>query len=95
MSAAPWPEFPVQKIKLAMAIGDMGYYRLSQIQFRHFYQTGQKAGLREKDMGSIFLDLAARMEDAITEAAALAAGAGMPESTSGPPGSPTASQCST
>ena len=84
MSAAPYPEFPVQKIKLAMALGDKGYYRLRQIQLRHFYQTGQKAGLHAQDMESIFSDLATRMEDAIAEAAALAADAGMPESTSGP-----------
>jgi len=84
MSAAPYPEFPVQKIKLAMALGGKGYFRLSQIQLRHFYQTGQKAGLREQDMESIFSELATRMEDAIAEAAALAADAGMPESTSGP-----------
>jgi len=84
MSATPYPEFPVQKIKLAMAIGNKGYYRLNQIQLRHFYQTGQKAGLREQDMDSIFSSLAARMDDAIAEAAALAANAGMPESTSEP-----------
>jgi serine/threonine-protein kinase HipA len=84
MSAAPYPEFPVQKVKPAMALGDKGYYRLSQIQLRHFYQTGQKAGLHEQDMESIFSDLATRMEDAIAEAAALAADAGMPESTAGP-----------
>jgi len=83
MSAAPYPELPVQKIKLAMALGDKGYYRLSQIQLRHFYQTGQKAGLREQDMESIFSDLAARMEEAIADAAALAKNAGMPESTAG------------
>ena len=84
MSSAPYPEFPVQKIKLAMAIGDNGYYRLNQIQLRHFYQTGQKAGLREQDMDNIFSDVAARMNDAIAEAAALAADAGMPELSSGP-----------
>jgi serine/threonine-protein kinase HipA len=84
MSASPYPEFPVQKVKLAMAIGNKGYYRLNQIQLRHFYQTGQKAGLREQDMDSIFSDLAVWMEGAISEAATLAANAGMPESTSGP-----------
>ena len=84
MSAAPYPEFPLQKIKLAMAFGGKGYYRLSQIQLRHFYQTGQKAGLHEQDMESIFSDLSARMQDAIAKAAALAADVGMPESTSGP-----------
>ncbi|GMR19671.1 MAG: type II toxin-antitoxin system HipA family toxin [Gammaproteobacteria bacterium] len=84
MSAAPYPEFPFQKIKLAMGIGDKGYYRLQQIQLRHFYQTGQKAGLREQDMDSIFSDLTTRMDDAIAEVAALAADVDMPESTSGP-----------
>jgi serine/threonine-protein kinase HipA len=84
MSAAPYPEFPLQKVKLAMALGDKGYYRLSQIQFRDFYQTGQKAGLHEQDMESIFSDLTSRMEEAIAEAAALVADAGMPETTAGP-----------
>ena len=84
MSAAPYPEFPVQKIKLAMAIGNKGYYRLNQIQLRHFYQTGQKAGLREQEMDSIFSGLAEQMDDAIAEAATMAANAGMPESTSEP-----------
>ncbi|NOZ53401.1 MAG: type II toxin-antitoxin system HipA family toxin, partial [Gammaproteobacteria bacterium] len=82
MSAAPWPEFPDQKIKLAMALGNKNHYRLKQIQLRHYYQTGQKAGLREQDMDSIFSSLTARMDDAIAETAALAADVGMPESTS-------------
>lgn len=80
MSAAPWPEFPDQKIKLAMALGNKNYYRLKQIQRRHFYQTGQKAGLRKQDIDSIFSSLTARMDDAIAETAALAADAGMPTS---------------
>jgi serine/threonine-protein kinase HipA len=84
MSAAPYREFPVQKIKPAMAIGNKGYYRLNQIQLRHFYQTGQETGLREQDMDSIFSDLTTRMDDAIAEAATMATDAGMPESTSGP-----------
>ncbi|MES9830282.1 MAG: type II toxin-antitoxin system HipA family toxin [Candidatus Thiodiazotropha sp.] len=84
MSAAPYPEYPVQKIKLAMAIGQKGYYRLSQIQLRHFFQTGQKAGLCEQDMDSIFSDLAGRLDDAIAEVAAMAAANGMSESTCSP-----------
>jgi len=84
ISAAPYREFPVQKIKLAMSVGTKGYFRLHQIQLRHFYQTGQKARLREQDMDSIFSDLTARMDDAIAETATLAAAVGMPESTSGP-----------
>ena len=81
MSAEPYPEFPIQKTKLAMAIGGKGYYRLNQIQLRHFYQTGQKTGLREQDMDSLFSDLAMQMEDAIVRVAALASEAGMPKST--------------
>jgi len=84
MSAAPYPEFPVQKIKLAMAIGNKRYYRLQQIQLRHFYQTGQKAGLREQDIDSIFIELAERTDVAIAETTALATHAGMPESTYAP-----------
>ena len=84
MSVAPWPEFPDQKIKLAMALGNKNYYRLKQIQLRHFYQTGQKAGLREQDMDSICSSLTTRMDDAISETAALAADAGLPASTSEP-----------
>ncbi len=81
MSASPYPEFPVQKIKLAMAIGDKRYYRLHQIQLRHFYQTGQKAGLQKQEMDGLFSSLIAQMDKAIGDATALAAAAGMPEST--------------
>lgn len=84
MSATPYPEFPVQKVKLAMAIGDKGYYRLNQIQLRHFYQTGKKAGLSMHDMDNLFSDLNTRIEGAISEAAALAAESGMPASTTDP-----------
>ena len=84
MSAEPYPEFPIQKTKLAMAIGGKGYYRLNQIQLRHFYQTGQKTGLREQDMDSLFSDLAMQMEDAIIRVAALAFDTGMPQSTYAP-----------
>ena len=81
ISAAPWPEFPDQKIKLAMALGSKNHYRLNQIQLRHFYQTGQRAGLREQDMESIFSSLIAKMDDAIAETATLAADVGVPAST--------------
>ena len=81
ISAAPWLEFPDQKIKLAMAMGSKNYYRLNQIQLRHFYQTGQKAGLREQDMDRIFSSLIAKMDDAITKTAGLAADVGVPAST--------------
>ena len=81
ISAAPWAEFPDQKIKLAMASGNKNHYRLNQIQVRHFYQSGQRAGLREQDMEDIFSSLVARMDDAIEATAALAGDAGVPAST--------------
>ena len=84
MSAALYPQFLAQKAKLAMSFGDRGYYRISQIQLRHFYQTGQKAGMHEQDMESIFSELVLRVKDAIAEAAALAGDAEMPESTASP-----------
>lgn len=84
MSAAPYPQLPVQKIKLAMALGDKNHYRLQQIQLRHFYQTGQKAGVSKQDMDDIFSNLVARADDALSEVASLAADASMPESTYGP-----------
>lgn len=80
MSAMPWPEFPNQKIKLAMALGNKNYYRLQQIQLRHFYQTGQKAGLPEQVMDGIFSGLAVRIDDAMVETTTLAIDFGMPES---------------
>lgn len=84
VSASPWPEFPDQKIRLAMAFGNKNHYRLNQIQPRHFYQTGQKAGLREPDMDSLFSSLTTQLDDAMAKTAALAAAAGVPASTTEP-----------
>ena len=67
-----------------MSFGDRRYYRISQIQLRHFYQAGQKAGMHEQDMESIFSELVVRVKDAITEAATLAGDAGMLELNSEP-----------
>jgi len=82
ISASPYPELSDHKIKLAMSVGNKPYYRLKQIQLRHFYQTGQKAGLRRQEIDGVFSNLAAQMDNAIAEAITLAADAGMPESTS-------------
>ena len=81
MSVAPYPEFSPHKIKLAMSLGNKGYYRLKQIQIRHFYQTGQKAGLRKQDMDDIFSDLVEQIDGAMEKVAVLAADVGMHEST--------------
>ncbi len=78
MSAAPYPELSSHKIKLAMAVGSSRHYRIKEIQPRHFYQTGQRTGLRTQDMDDIFSDLVARMDDAIAEVVDWAVEAGVP-----------------
>ena len=80
MSAYPYPALSAHKIKLAMAVGS-SHYRIKEIQPRHFYQTGQKAGLREDDMDDIFGKLVPQIDNAIAEVRALAVEAGMPEET--------------
>ena len=84
MSSSPYPQFPVQKTKMAMAIGGKGYYRLNQIQLRHFFQSAQKVGLQEQDMERIFSDLITEMDHAISKTATIASEVGVPESTSSP-----------
>jgi serine/threonine-protein kinase HipA len=63
-----------------MAVGS-NHYRIKEILPRHFYQTGQKAGLREDDMDDIFANLVPQIDKAIAEVRALAAEAGAPETT--------------
>ncbi|MEN8179092.1 MAG: type II toxin-antitoxin system HipA family toxin [Pseudomonadota bacterium] len=84
MSAAPYPELSSHKIKLAMAVGSSRHYRIKEIQPRHFYQTGQRAGLRTQDMDDIFSDLVAKVDDALVKVGEKARLAGIPESTSEP-----------
>ncbi len=81
MSAAPYPELSAHKIKLAMAVGENRHYRLKEILPRHFYQTGQKAGLRNHHVDDIFSGLAAHLNDAVTAVVSLAKEAGIPQIT--------------
>jgi len=83
MSAYPYPALSAHKIKLAMALGK-NHYRIKEIQPRHFYQTGQKAGLRENDMDDIFGNLVPQIDKAIAEVRALAENANAPETTYDP-----------
>ncbi|AEM47641.1 HipA N-terminal domain protein [Acidithiobacillus ferrivorans SS3] len=81
MSASPYPQLSPHQIKLAMAVGKNRHYRITDIQSRHFYQTGQAAGLGKQDMDGIFSGLLARIEAALAEVEALAVKAGAPEAT--------------
>jgi serine/threonine-protein kinase HipA len=67
ISACPYAELSMHKIKLAMALGNKRHYRLWEIHPRHFYQTGQKAGLRKADMDDLFSDLSTRMDKAMAK----------------------------
>jgi serine/threonine-protein kinase HipA len=65
ISASPYPQLSEHKIKFAMAVGNKKYYCMKQIQLRHFYQTGQKAGLYKEDLDDIFSDLVNRIDGAL------------------------------
>ncbi len=84
VSSSPCLEFPDQKVKMAMAWGNNDHYRLNEIQLRHFYQTGKKAGFHELDMEKIFSDLLDRMDDAMVTTADMASDVGVPTSTAEP-----------
>ncbi|HIJ26466.1 MAG: type II toxin-antitoxin system HipA family toxin [Gammaproteobacteria bacterium] len=66
MSAAPYSQFPIQKMKLAMAIGNKNYYKIQQIQLRHFYQTAQKAHLAKENMDEIVNELSNSVDQALS-----------------------------
>jgi serine/threonine-protein kinase HipA len=81
MSAAPYPQFSPQKVKLAMAIGDHRHYRLREIAPRHFHQTGRKAGLHETDIDELFEDISASLHKVLETAGRAAKAARMPSKT--------------
>ena len=81
MSALPYPQLSPHKIKLAMAVGENRHYRLKEIHSRHFYQTGQAAGLGQQDVDGLFSHLRARIDGALVEVERLALEAGAPKAT--------------
>ena len=81
MSAAPYPELALQKIKLAMAVGDNRHYRIHKIAPRHFYQIGRAAGFASDDMDEIFGGLSASIDVVLEKVMVEAERAGVPENT--------------
>lgn len=79
MSAAPYPALSPRKAKMAMAVGDNRQYHLWEIQPRHFYQTGQKAGMAKHAIEDLWADVSSSIEAVIAEVDALAAAAQVPE----------------
>jgi serine/threonine-protein kinase HipA len=81
MSTAPYSALLDHKVKLVMAVGNSRHYRLKEIQPRHFYQTGQKAGLGKQDMDDLFADLLAKVDTALATVEKQAGLAGVPQTT--------------
>jgi serine/threonine-protein kinase HipA len=55
-----------KQMKLAMSIGNSNHYRIDEIQTRHFFQTGNAAGLSPSLVRKAVEDIASRMEPALT-----------------------------
>ena len=49
-----------------MAIGNKNYYKIQQIQLRHFYQTAQKAHLAKENMDEIVNELSNSVDQALS-----------------------------
>jgi serine/threonine-protein kinase HipA len=54
-----------KQMKLAMSVGNNNHYRIDEIQARHFFQTGEAAGLSPSLVRRAVEDIAARMESAL------------------------------
>ncbi|WJI15453.1 type II toxin-antitoxin system HipA family toxin [Pseudoxanthomonas winnipegensis] len=54
-----------KQMKLAMSVGNGNHYRFDEIQARHFFQTGEAAGLSSSFVRKAFEDIADRMESAL------------------------------
>lgn len=54
-----------KQMKLALSVGNNNHYRIDEIQVRHFFQTGEAAGLSPSLVRKALEDIAARMEGAL------------------------------
>lgn len=52
-------------MKLAMAVGNNNHYRIDEVQIRHFFQTGEAAGLSPSLVRGAVEDIAVHMENAL------------------------------
>jgi serine/threonine-protein kinase HipA len=64
-------QLAIQKARMAMAVrGSQNYYRLAQIQRRHWIAQGRQVGLPEAEVESMIAELVAAMDPAIAAVAA-------------------------
>ena len=54
-----------KQMKLAMAVGNNNHYRIDEVQIRHFFQTGEAAGLSPSLVRGAVEDIAVHMENAL------------------------------
>jgi serine/threonine-protein kinase HipA len=54
-----------KQMKLAMSVGNNNHYRIDEIQTRHFFQTGEVAGLSRSLVRNAVEEIATRMDDAM------------------------------
>jgi len=55
-----------RQMTLAMSVGDTPHYRMDKIAARHFFQTGEKAGISKSLVRGVIDDVAAGMDKALT-----------------------------
>lgn len=53
-----------KQMKLAMSVGDHRHYRIDEVRPRHFFQTGERAGLSKSLVRAAVEDMAVHMHDA-------------------------------
>ena len=56
-----------KQMKLAMAVGKNRHYRMDSIRARHSIQTGAQAGLPKGLVGDVIEEVAATVDEAITQ----------------------------
>jgi serine/threonine-protein kinase HipA len=63
-------QLQIKDMKLAMRAGKSRHYKVSEIQGRHFVETGLAAGFSREQVASIFMDIHTRAEQAFATALA-------------------------
>jgi len=61
-------QIQIKNMKLAMRVGKSRHYKVSEIQGRHFVETGLAAGFSREQVARIFEDIVAKAEDAFATA---------------------------
>lgn len=63
-------QLQIKDMKLAMRVGKSRHYKVSEIQGRHFIETGLAAGFSREQMAKIFEDIRVRADEAFATARA-------------------------